>query len=432
MGLFSTLNVGVSGMNASSTSMDVIGDNIANVNTAGFKSSRVSFEDLLASRIGSAGQIGRGTRLGSITQNFGQGTFEASSNVTDLAINGQGFFIVRDPLDGGEMFTRAGQFYVDSDGNLVNSNGYILQGYDADANGVIGTALGDLQLNADILAPSASSTLSLVANLDSGTEVVEDPAKTLDISASSYTFDELNEISDFSTSVNVFDSLGETHEVTLYFQKSGDGEWNYIIASPADELQNPSGIAEGDNAAILGSGSLIFNEDGTLDTSASSVSSIEVQFAGAGSQSIELDLSDKGKITQYGQASALIALDQDGYGPGFMTSVDVGEDGVITGIFSNGEVLDIGQVALANFENLQGLERRGGNLLAATQESGEPVIGSAGSGSLGTLSSNTVELSNVDLESEFVKMISTQLSYQANSRVVSTVDAMLNQLLQII
>lgn len=435
MGLFSTLNTSVTGLAANSTSMNVIGDNIANVNTVGFKASKASFQDLLSQNVIGAGgfaQVGKGVRLGDINLNFGQGSFENSSNVTDLAIDGNGFFVVRDPNNEQQLFTRAGQFLMDSTGKLVMPGGQLLQGYQADATGKIGSTLGDITIDTTIQAPVATTTVELTANLNSADTAAVAP-NLINLASASYFYSDLGDQANFSTSVKIYDSLGAAHDMSVYFQKVGTDQWNYVAVVNTDEVTG--GNAATGDATQVGSGTLNFLPDGTLDTATSTLTSTVGWggFTGADpAQTITLDMSTIGNLTQYGQASSLTQITQDGNAPGFLNYLDVDVNGVLSGVYSNGQTRNLAQVALATFASNDGLERQGGNLLAATTDSASPAIGAANTGGRGNINGYSLEQSNVDLETEFTHMIGSQLGYQANSRVMSTTNDMLQQLINIV
>jgi len=435
MGLFSTLNTSVTGLAANSTSMNVIGDNIANVNTVGFKASKASFQDLLSQNVIGAGgfaQVGKGVRLGDINLNFGQGSFENSSNVTDLAIDGNGFFVVRDPNNVQQLFTRAGQFLMDSTGKLVMPGGQLLQGYQADATGKIGSTLGDITIDTTIQAPVATTTAELTANLNSADTAAVAP-NLINLASASYFYSDLGDQASFSTSVKIYDSLGVAHDLSVYFQKVGTDQWNYVAVVNTDEVTG--GNAATGDATQVGSGTLNLLPDGTLDTATSTLTSNVGWggFTGADpAQTITLDMATNGNLTQYGQASSLTQITQDGNAPGFLNYLDVDVNGVLSGVYSNGQTRNLAQVALATFASNDGLERQGGNLLAATTDSASPAIGAANTGGRGNINGYSLEQSNEYLETEFTHMIGSQLGYQANSRVMSTTNDMLQQLINIV
>lgn len=434
MGLFSTLNTSVSGLSVNSTHMNVIGDNIANVNTFGFKASRASFQDLLTQNvIGASGlaQVGKGARLADINLNFAQGSFENSSNVTDMAINGNGFFVVRNPNSEEQLYTRAGQFFLDASGNLVNPAGYVAQGYTADLSGVMGTALGDITVDTSVQSPSETSDVELTANLYSG-EATTAVADQFSLVAPSYFYDDLNADSQFSTSVKVYDSLGEAHDMTLYFQKTASNTWNFAAVVPTAEVTG--GVPATGDATQVATGTLNFATDGSLDTTTSTItpSATWGGFVGADpTQTFNLDFATNGRLTQFGQESALTEISQDGFSSGFLNYLDIDNNGIINGVYSNGQTRSLGQMGIATFQSNDGLERKGSNLLAATSDSQAAAVGAANTGGRGGINAYSLELSNVDLETEFVHMIGSQLGYQANSRVMTTTNDMLQQLINI-
>jgi len=402
----------ISGLNANGVSLSVIGDNIANMNTIGFKGSRIAFADILSQSLtGISGnnQVGRGVMVSDISPLFTQGSFETTANVLDLAVDGDGFFIVND--NGANYYTRAGQFSVDKDGYLVNPEGLRLQGYQYSAAGLPTSVIGDINIAAVNSPPNATANAVMTVNLDSR----ESTTGPFDINNPQTT-------SNFSASMTIYDTLGNPHLVTTYYTKTGANTWDYNI------------VTETDTAGTLGviaSGTLQFDDTGALTAPAGGTYSATFDFSpwGAGNaQAVTFDISG---MTQYGAESATIFLSQDGYTAGSLSNLAISEDGVITGIFTNGQTRAMSQIALARFSSPTGLTKMGRNLYGESNESGTVIVGQPSTSGNGRILSNTLELSNVDLAEEFVKMISSQRGFQANSRVITTSDELMLELVNL-
>ncbi len=399
MPIFSTP---LSGLTASSTALSTIANNLANLNTVGYKQSRVTFRDLFYQTIGSTGsgnplQIGAGTAVGSISTIFTGGNVETSGVPTDVAITGDGFFVVE--KDGGVQFTRAGNFAVDPAGWLVSEDGYQVMGYPV-TNGQIDTTggLSPLQLGkGQINAPSPTTYLQMKSNLDAGAAVGDV----------------------FSTPVTVYDSLGASHVLKFTFTKASANTWNYDISIPGADV----GAA---TAQTISTGQLQFDGAGKLISPTADVAGITVNnFSdGAAPLTVSWDLFDAGgaaMVTQMAAASTTASTYRDGFSTGTLLEFAIGSDGTIQGSFTNGTKV-LGQLALANFSNVEGLQRVGRNNFANTLASGEPVFGTPGTGGRGTLSGGALELSNVDIATEFAKLITAQRGFQANARAITTFD----------
>ncbi len=429
MSLFNTLNTGITGLGSNGLSMSVIGDNISNLNTVGYKGSQAEFQDLILQQLGGGrGQLGQGSFTGRVAQVFGQGSLENSANGTDLAIDGKGFFVVAD-ADGNQFFSRAGQFRQDSDGYLTNVAGARLQGYPALADGSLSTAIGDLQIGGTPIPGTATTEVMLDANLSA--TAVAGPLPVPTAPATELTNAEVAAAAEFTTSTVVYDSLGAAHDVTLAYYKTDVNEWSFSAYVDAGE----TGGTPGDLVEIS-TGTLNFNTDATLDTATSTVTSTAVTFDGAAAQTINFDFgmaaTDEGNLTQDASASSVVEIDPDGNGAGSLASFDIANDGTITGVYTNGETRELGEVVLATFQSEQNLSRVGHNMYAATRESGAAAIGSADGGGRGVIHGYALEMSNVDIEKQFVKMIQSQKGYQASARVVSGADELLQELMQIV
>jgi flagellar hook protein FlgE len=428
MSILRSLNTGAAGLRAHSDAINVVGDNIANVNSVGFKRSRAVFEDILGRSIASSASMpsaGAGARLAQIQQMWAQGALLTTESPTDLAISGDGFFIVRGNANGavGSFYTRAGQFTMNTDGYLQNPNGLILQGYGVDARGNIQSTVGDLKINPGTIAATTTTRVDLAANLDANAPIrTWDPA---DPSGSS----------NFSTNVTVYDSLGNARPVTVYFVKTADNVWDWhAMVDGADYAGGTPGVpVEG------ASGTLTFTTDGQLDTETAGASAWDFRGATPG-QTITFDFgtsvtTDGGTgldaTTQFGSPSTVTGISQDGYGAGSIAAVAIDSEGIVTGVFSNGQRRTLGQVAIADFQSVDGLSRAGEGLWSETRESSQPLIGPPQTGGRGAIVSAALEQSNVDIGREFVDLIAYQRGFQANSKIIQTADEMYGELVNL-
>jgi len=408
-------NQGLSGLNGAARNLDVIGNNIANTSTAGFKMGRAEFADLYATALtGAVGQqIGIGAQVADITQQFTQGNITTTNNPLDLAISNNGFF--RMDQNGVINYQRNGQFQLDKDGYIVNNTGQNLTGYSADpTTGAVTSAtdLGKLRVSTADLAPVATTKASIVANLDA--------TKTAPTAAfSPATPASFND----TTSITVYDSLGNEHALSLYFRKTATpNEWDVYGAVKGTQI----------GAAALGK--LAFNNDGTLDltvptnTTFPSTVNIPVTTGAVTPIPVALDFSS---TTQFGSAFGVTSISQDGYASGKLAGFGVDKSGVITGRYTNSQTKELGMVALASFANPQGLTAIGNNQWVETADSGQALVGAPGSGTLGLLQSGAVEDSNVDLTAELINMIVAQRMYQANAQTIKTQDSILQTLVNL-
>ena len=405
--MIGSLYAGISGLNANSWAMSVIGDNIANVNTTAYKSSRPSFANLLNQSLAgyTGNEVGKGVTISGLDASWNQGSLETTGNATDLAINGKGFFIVSD--NGQQLYTRAGSFHFDQEGMLVNSDDLVVQGWDLSAGGIIGGATTDVTVPMGGTVP-AQSTGEFSANVN------------LDAAAVN------GEI--FSTSFIVYDSLGNDIPLSVTFTKTvNPNEWTWAATIPA----TAGAMTGGDT------GTLTFNPDGSLTNGGVDPSMTVNWNTGAVTpQTISWDLyedstASNGSVTQHAVPSITSFTTQNGYLAGTLQSITINEDGVISGTYSNGQISNLYQIAIADFPSYAGLTKLGGNVFGASLDSGQVLRGVPGEGSMGSLSTNSLEMSNVDLATEFVRLITTQRAFQANSRVITTSDEILNELINI-
>ena len=444
-----SFSTALSGLNAATADLNVKSNNIANVNTTGFKESRAEFGDVFAvSAFGTSSKtaIGSGTVLNNVAQQFTQGNLEFTDNGLDLAISGEGFFAMAPSQDSGEIiYTRAGAFGVNKEGYIVNSQGNYLRAFPVESNGDIATTSIDsataLQLPKAQGAAKATTAVGLPLNLPSnGTALNDGAGGVLAINP----FDP-NTYED-STPVTVYDSLGNEHVITTYYQKidatvatpaNTDNQWQMDVYISADEIKQPStpvpvGASPNQLVKLGGASKIInFNSDGSLvtpaQTSLALSGTIELK-SGAADQTIALNLSDS---TQNSGSFTVGSLQVDGYATGRLTGVKVSDDGVIRATYSNGEAVAIGKLALARFENAQALNKIGNSAWSETTDSGRPISGEAGTGNFGQIQSGALENSNVDLTKELVGLITAQRNFQANSKAIETNNAITQTIINI-
>ena len=412
---------GLSGLSAASTNLDVVGNNIANANTVGFKQSQAQFTDIFANSLSGSGssQVGIGARVSTIAQSFNQGNISPTSNPLDIAINGQGFYRMN---EGGVIsYSRNGQFRVDGNGFLTNGNGANLTGYTADTNGNIDASKpANLKLTTSELTPQATSKFEMGFNLNSS----EDPASVTTFSITNP--DSYN----WQTSGSVFDSLGNEHTLATYFQKSAANTWNVYatVDGTVDAAGAPLGVTLSSQALTFdGTGALISpTAPITVDVNWTTINST---LGAVSPLSFSLDLT---KGTQHGaDDSSKNFISQDGFTSGRLAGFVTSSDGLIQGSYTNNQTRTLGQIVLANFINPQGLSPVGDGLWVETPGSGQPVVGPPETGTLGSLQASAVEDANVDLTTELVKMITAQRMYQANAKTIETQDAIIQTLVNL-
>jgi flagellar hook protein FlgE len=419
MSLLSSLYAGASGLDTNSLELTVIGDNIANGNTIGFKGSRAVFSDALSqSLMGGAGETGLGTTLSAVQKIITQGSLLNTGVNTDLAIQGAGFFVVRGNHNGtvGQFYTRAGQFTVDKDGYMVNVEGLRVQGYTADAAGVVGSQLGDIRPGVASSAPYATTGIKLTANLQADAEVLTDPFDVTNAAATS----------NFSTTTTVYDSLGVAHQIDVYFRKTGTNTWDWHAVTSVGGVPTEIG------GTTLGATDLTFDEFGQLTSSGPfELTDFQPFGAAGGNQTVTLDFgsTDRPGLTQFAAKSAASFVSQDGYPSGDLASIQIDGQGQIVGVFTNGQTRALGAVALGDFPAEDQLQRVGSSLYAETPKAGAAVIGPSGNGGRGTITAGALEQSNIDLSAEFIKMIAAQRSFQANSKTINTADQLLSEII---
>jgi flagellar hook protein FlgE len=397
----------VSGLNGNQKWIDVISDNIANVNTIGFKAERVTFEDLVAKSLTTFAnntpknmEIGGGSFIALTTKDFSQGSFQNTNNPLDLAMDGEGFFMVKDN-QGTVYYTRAGQFRLDANGDIVNVDGLKLQGWKLDTAGNISAALDKINVPYSV-QPSITTKINLVepTNLDSRVNTISATINPNDPTTFNY-----------ANSMTIYDSLGNPHTLTFYFQKSAANRWNVA--------------AYVDNGTNVGSGTLNFDSNGKLTGGSPITLSIPLTNGATSPQSITVDFTQVKQVA----SDFIFYANQDGFAKGDLVGVSVSEDGVVRGMYSNGKVDLIARLAVATFKDKEMLVRKGNNLYLSNAQSFTPII--TPGGILSKVRSGFLELSNVDISREFISLITAQRAYQANARVITTDDQILQEAMNI-
>jgi flagellar hook protein FlgE len=408
--MIASLYAGISGLSANATAMTVIGDNIANVNTTAFKSNRSHFANILSTSLGgesATAGVGRGVEFWGVNAQWTQGSIENSSSATDLAINGKGFFMVQD-TGGSNFYSRAGNFTFDKNGYLVNPDGLQLQGYAIDADGNIGS-ITDIYIPGERISPPVATTeFNFDINLNSGA-----------VAGDTYT-----------TAQTMYDSLGNAIPVTFTFTRQAAAQtWTVTGSIPSTA---GTGVTFDGNASM----DIVFDATGIMTSPAADVTVDLALTNGASPLSATWTMLDDsgasfGDITGYASESGTTFQYQDGYPAGSLRGISVDEAGVVTATYSNGEMTPMFQIALVDFPSYDGLTKMGRNLYAESIASGQALPGVAGTGRLGSVAPSSLEMSNVDLAEEFVKMITTQRAFQANSRVITSSDEILQELINI-
>ncbi|MGB7547817.1 MAG: flagellar hook protein FlgE [Terracidiphilus sp.] len=426
-----SFSIPLTGLNADSTALNTIANDLANMNTTAFKSQTTNFSDLFYQQIGSTGsgdpiQVGAGVQVAANETNFAQGSISSTGNATDVALNGNGFFVINNG-NGADEYTRAGNFSLTSTGNLVTSSGLNVMGYPA-VNGVVNTNAPLTPISipvGQVEQPQATTNLNMTANLNS--------------SAATGTA--------FPAQVTIYDSLGDPHIATVTYTQTAANTWSYSAALPAADFT--SGVS------TPVTGTLTFDSSGNLatvtqttpvavpatpvGTAAGDISSIPLSFTGLADGAANLNinfnlLSANGTSTigQVDTASAVSATTQDGYAPGQYQSFTIGSDGTVTATYSNGQAQNVGQLALANVTNVQGLRMLGDGDYATTTASGTAAISNSGTAGLGTLQDGALEESNVNISAEFSNLIIAQRAFEANSKAVTTFDTVTQETINMI
>lgn len=398
----------LSGLNAATTDLDVISNNIANVSTTGFKQSRAEFADLIPASPYSLSNTlsGSGVKVSSVAQQFSQGNIEATGNVLDLAISGQGFFILNE--NGSQVYSRAGNFSIDRDGYVVNPARQRLQAFAPNSNGGFNTgSLGDLQLQVGENPPVATQNITISSNLPAAAP--QPAASPFDPSVpTSY---------NHTTSLTVYDSLGVPHVASLYFAKTAiPNEWASYTTL--------------DGNTVGGAQTLAYSNSGTLISPASGQLTLPAWTPPSGAAPVTVTLN-LASWTQYGSSFSVNTLRQDGNTTGSLVGIAISDEGAVFANFSNGQSEALGQVALANFPNTQGLQKLGDNAWSESYDSGQPLIGQAGTSAFGLVQASALESSNVNQTEQLVEMITAQRNFQANAQMITTHDQITQTVLNI-
>ena len=413
MSLISSLFTGVTGLSGNSEAMGIIGDNISNVNTVGFKGSKAVFSDIFSTILtngSTTSQLGRGSQLQGTIQEFSQGSFESSSNALDLAIDGSGFFVVSPTTNTGNFYTRAGQFRLNDDGLVQAITGEILQGQQI-TNDVVSTSVSDIDLAGVQSSPQASTTFTLGANLNGAATAA----------------------TTFTSPVSIYNSVGSQVIASIQFTKAATGNsWTYAITTSEGTITSgASGSVTFDNSGQLSlvGGATAADQTIIIDYSAATTP--------AATQTLTWDLvnasgTTNGKLTGFSAESNNNSLVQDGFTTGTLVGLTVDDEGIISGLFNNGQTDNLYQVTMADFLAPSGLTRQGQNLFAESAESGQPVLGTARTGGFGAIVGQSLELSNVDLAEQFVTMIQTQQAFQASARIITTTDDLLTEAVNLV
>lgn len=424
MGILSSMYTGITGMQGLGEALSIYGDNIANANTTGFKTSRPEFQDVIAKSLkGVLGgnQIGRGTRLAAVNPIFSQGSIVQTDSATDLAITGDGFFV----LEGadGRSFSRNGALHFDKDGALINVDGNRVMGFQADADGKITSKLGPIAAGRTVVDAKRTKEVGLYMNLD----LRADPGKKFDPAQPEKT-------SHFATGATVYDSAGTAHVITLYFNKVADGEWEYRAMAKGEEVV---GGKKGEMVEQA-SGRLRFSTDGRLQEHDVSKSTFNFNKGALPDQEIRFNFGetvaeggDGLQLTQYGSNSEAYKTIQDGYTTGTLAGLSFSDDGMLVAAYTNGANINLAQIALAKFENPEGMFKMGQNRFRESRLSGQATIGQPGSGGRGTISSKTIESSTTDIANEFINLMQAQRNFQANSKVISVADDMMQEVINL-
>jgi len=400
-----SFNIALTGLDAANEDLSVVSNNLANVATVGFKGSRTEFADLFASTQQGAIATGNGVAVSEIAQQFTQGNIETTGNTLDLAVSGNGFFVVSN--NGALNYTRDGEFQLNSTGEVVNSQGLALQAYPPLANSGFNTGgLANLSLNTNLSQPQATSTAQITANLPANATPPPDaPFSATDPNSYNNT-----------TSLTVYDSLGAAHTASLYFINAAPNAWEVQLTV--------------DGTAVGAPQALDYSQTGQLTTPANGQVAFPAYTPATGAQAMNMTF-DFSQTTQYGGNFGVTAIQQNGFTTGQLTGINIGQTGIVQAQFTNGRSIDLGQLALANFENPQGLQQLGNATWAPTNSSGAAVNGVAGNSGFGTIESGSLEHSNVDTTAALVDMITAQRNFQANAQMIQTQDQVTQSIINI-
>lgn len=408
----------LAGLNANAQAINVVSGNLANLSTSGYKDQQVSFEDLVNESISGFSQSGTvaGSVLATSSQQFTQGTLSTTNNPYDAAIQGGGFFVLQG-TNGQQLLTRQGNFSVNAGGDLMTATGQNVQGWN-EAGGVLNTngATSNIVLPTGLVTPpSATANMTIGANLNANATVGSANAT-------------------FSSPVQVYDSLGTAHTLTVTYTQTAANNWTYNVTIPSADVTGGTGATTN-----VGTGTLVFGSNGQLTTPAVAAGAIPVAITGLADGAANLTVNwnlynsaGNATITQYSQASANTAQSQDGVAPGELTAMSIGGNGEVIASFSNGTTEDVAQLALASVLNPSSMQQVDGNNYAPTSMTASPVIGMPSTGARGSISGGALETSTVDIATEFTNLLQFERGYQANSKVISTEDQVIQQTIGLI
>jgi len=435
MSLLTAMYSSASGLSATTDELSVVGDNIANSQTVGFKASRTDFADAMTQQLVTGeGEQGLGVRTLTVQKLMAQGAFTTTNQDTDVAIQGNGMFVLKGAYGGtsGTFYTRDGQFTIDKDGYLINEEGLHVQGMEADATGDVSSGLlGDLQVGNASAPAKPTDDITVRGNLDSTSNPTENPVAATGYAG--WTVGDAKDTSNFSTSMVVYDSLGKPVQLDVYFCMDSVGDWHYHAVTDGSKLTGgTAGPTE------VATGELKFDTEGRLVSNTTTVNSFNPLNAtnpqpltfnfgtGTGTGGSGLD-----GITQYAASSAMSFVTQAGFTSGSLSRLSIGSDGKITGGFTNGQSRVLGQLVLGNFKAPDQLARMGGSLYQETPSSGPGTLGTPATADRGSISAGALEQSNVDIAQEFINMIAAQRGFEANSKTLTTADQLLSDLMMI-
>jgi len=426
MAVMSSMATAISGLDAHGQMLAVVSDNIVNANTTGYKSSRIEFQNILSQDLVSSAtgaQIGRGVEVGGITNILTQGPVTRTERGTDLAVNGNGFFVVKSDTYG-QTYTRDGSFRFDKDGWLTNLNGARAQAYASTPEGKITGKLSDIRIPYNTIAARPTDKIQMHVNLDARTTV----GLPLDLNKP-------EETSQYTTTTQVYDSIGNAHGVNMYFNKINDSTWEFHgMTDGANLLGGTAGTQ-----TQIAQGTLLFDPTGKLQNVEQSLTNTTFANGAIPDQQMRFDFGDplnelgtgERGTTQYGSKNATFRNIQSGWAAGVLADTSIDSDGIITGVYSNGQNRVLGQIAVARFESTERLSKLGQNQFRETVESGQPLIGKPNTNGRGTLMTKSLEGSNVDLAKEFVDMIRAQRGFQASAKSITTANDMLDEVIKL-
>ncbi len=423
-GVLGSFNTGLSGLSAAGHGMAVVSDNIANIGTFGFKASRAEFQDVFAKSlrgIDGGDQIGAGSKLSHIKPVMTQGDLARTGIATDLAINGDGFFKIKAPFGNG--YTRDGSMHFDKNGHLVTADEYPVIGFTADTNGQIGHRESEIRLGNTTIPAESTEQVSINMNFDSRVPVLE------------FSPERPGETSNFGHALTVYDNVGTSRVVSIFYNKTTDNNWTYRAMIDGKDAQGGTP----DQLVEMATGQLVFNDKGILQQEIEGQNAFNFNKGAAQGQRIVFDWGRSvveggdglGASTQYGSQMTISRHSKNGHSAASLTSVSFNNDGVLTAVYDNGVIKNIAQIAVAKFENNESLFKMGKNLFKSTLKSGDEALGKPGESGRGEVFSRTIELSNIDVANELIALIKAQRNFSANAKTLQTSDQMLKEVLDI-